>query len=241
VKDRFVRLGAAPEAIHVTGDVKASRALDHPDPSLLDEIKAQIGSRPCWLAASTHPGEDESVADVHCALAAEGRNLLTIIAPRHDWRGDEIEKMLTARGLSVARRSKGQSPEGAAIYLADTLGEMPLWYAVCPIAYVGAGWGALGGHNPLEPAQAGVAVLSGPKVMNFEESYAALVDAKAARFVADESVLTKALLDLTDEFGHPNHVAKSMADAGKDAAAPDPAPLERIMVHLRPLAERAFR
>lgn len=241
VRDRMIALGAPPETTHVTGDLKASRAVDLPEASALAALLAEIGDRLCWLAASTHPGEEEAVANAHEALALRVPTLLTILAPRHDWRGDEIAAMLRARGLTVHQRSKGELPEGAAIYLADTLGEMPLWYALAPIAYVGAGWGELGGHNPLEPAQAGAAVLSGPRVANFADSYDMLLNAGAARFVADGEELTAALLALTDGDGHLAPEARAMAEAGKAVAVPDPRPLEKTMDSLTPLADRAFR
>jgi 3-deoxy-D-manno-octulosonic-acid transferase len=145
--------------------------------------------------------------------------------------------MLRARGLAVARRSRGEAVGGAEVYLADTLGEMPLWYAAAPLVFLGGGWGKLGGHNPLEPAQAGCAILSGPQVFNFADTFRHLEDAAALRFVEDAAALEAALSDLLRD----PSLAGTMAENARRAGAPDPAPLQATMAHLLPLAERAFR
>ena len=241
VKARMVALGVPADSITVTGDLKASRAVQHPDAEALDTLRVQIGTRPVFLAASTHPGEEEAVAIAHERLAERAPDLLTIIAPRHATRGDEIAAMLTARGLSVHRRSHGDAPNGAAVYLADTTGEMPLWYSLAPITFIGAGWGELGGHNPLEAAQLGSAMISGPHVHASQAAFDTLQAADAVRFVEDAQARADQLLSLTDAQGHPNAAAQAMAEAGEKAAAPDPAPLDRTMAELRPLAGRAFQ
>lgn len=241
IKDRMVALGVSADKVSVTGDLKGSRATQYPQPAALSALRDQIGSRPVFLAASTHPGEEEAVADAHEAQSARAPDYLTIIAPRHAVRGDEIEAMLTARGLTVHRRSKGQSPKSAAIYLADTTGEMPLWYSVAPITFIGAGWGESGGHNPLEAAQLGSAILSGPNVHASQAAFDNLQRAGAVQFVSDAEDLTAALQTLTDDSGNPNAKALAMAKAGQAASAPDPGPLTRTLESLRPLTERAFR
>jgi 3-deoxy-D-manno-octulosonic-acid transferase len=237
VRARLVALGAPADTTRVTGDLKASRQIEAPDPVALAALEAQIGPRPCWLAASTHPGEEEAAADAHLALAKDWPDLLTLIAPRHPSRADGIETMLRARGLSVARRSRGEPVGDAEIYLADTLGEMPLCYAVAPIVFLGGGWGKLGGHNPLEPAQAGCAILSGPRVINFAETFEGLERASAVRYVDDAATLSVSVAELLRD----PVAARMMASNARTAGAPDPAPLEATMAHLLPLAERAFR
>lgn len=239
VRDRILALGASDEAIIVTGDLKASRPAERPDQGLLSEFQKALGDRPAWLAASTHPGEESAVAAVHKALSARAKNMVTILAPRHPDRASSIIEALSASGLEVKRRSVGDLPRG--LYLADTLGELPLWYAASPIAFIGGGWGKLGGHNPLEAAQADTAILSGPKVANFKETYESLVRAGAARFVADASELTDAVLSLTDGDGRPSQQALRMAQAGSTAGAPDLEPLNRTLEALRPVLERVLR
>lgn len=237
VRDRLIALGAPSDTTRVTGDLKASRQIETPDPAALDTLTAEIGARPLWLAASTHPGDEEAVAEAHTALAGDWPDLLTIIAPRHPARAGEIEAMLRGRGLTVARRSRGEAASDAAVYLADTLGEMPVWYNAAPIVFLGGGWGKLGGHNPLEPAQAGCAIFSGPQVFNFADTFQRLEKAEALRFVGDAAALQDAVGSLLRDPA----LAKAMADNARHAGAPDPAPLEATMAHLSPLAERAFQ
>jgi len=194
-----------------------------------------------FLAASTHPGEEEAVIAAHEAVSERVPNLLTIIAPRHERRGDEIEVLLADRGFEIRRRSRRHSPAGSSIYLADTTGEMPLWYAASSITFVGAGWGETGGHNPLEAAQLGSAILSGPKVHASQHAYDRLEGAGGVRFVENAEDLSSALNGLFDNSGRANATALRMAEAAIAASAPDPGPLEQTMTQLRPLVEKAFQ
>ena len=239
VRSRLLALGVAHDSTVVTGDIKASRPAESPDEQALATMREAVGKRPVWLAASTHPGEEEAVAAAHATLAKRAPDLLTIIAPRHPERGSEIAASLAGGGFDVSQRSTGDPP--AALYIADTLGEMPLWYALAPIAFIGGGWGVLGGHNPLEAAQARTAIISGPRVANFFDIYERLQSADALRFAADAAELPEVLLTLTDEMGRPNAEARRMADAALAAGSPDAGPLDRTMDALTPLLERAFR
>ena len=163
------------------------------DESLLDALEAETKGRRIWVAASTHPGEEERVTKAHPA------GHLLILAPRHPERGDEIARALRAAGWDVAQRSKQDplQPE-TQIYLADTLGEMGLWYALAPTVFLGGSLVEVGGHNPFEPAQYGAAVLTGPHVTNFRESYDQMFKVGAARMVRDAGDLHAALRDLED-------------------------------------------
>jgi len=231
VRDRLVRLGADPETTVVTGDLKASRAPDTVDAEVLAALRTALAGRPIWLAASTHPGDEAAALDAHRALGIDG--LLTIIAPRHPERGREIAAMAEARGLSVTRRSEGAGPTGD-VYIADTLGELALWYALSPVALIGGGWGGFGGHNPLEAAPHGCAILSGDDVPSFAETYARLVAANAVRLLPGRSDLVSALRDAMGREG------AAMAEAATIAGEPDPLPMARTMEHLRPLLTKAL-
>jgi 3-deoxy-D-manno-octulosonic-acid transferase len=129
------------------------------------------------LAASTHEGEEAPLVE---AFLRQTRYERLILAPRHPRRGDAIEALLRAKGIPVARRSRGEAL-GGRVYLADTLGEMALWYAAAGVCFVGGSLVDRGGHTPWEPVRAGCAVLHGPHVGNFEAAYAALDAAGAAR------------------------------------------------------------
>ncbi len=236
IQQRLLALGA--DDVVVTGDLKAARGFDPVDDKALAGMRDVIGARPLWLAASTHPGDELAVLQAHEALALDAPDLLTIIAPRHPERGAEIEAMAAERTLGVTRRAVGGQPTGM-IYVADTLGELPLWYSLAPIALIGGGWDKVGGHNPLEAAQRGVAVLSGDDVPAFVDTYARLTDAGAAKMLEKRGDLAPALRNLT-EAGHPNIGARAMGLAGEKSGAPDPEPLDKTLAALSPLLARAL-
>lgn len=260
IRERLLQLGASKTATPVTGDLKASRAPETVDERMLEPLRASIGSRPVWLAASTHPGDETSVLAGHNALAVGVSDLLTIIAPRHPERGPHIEAAARDAGLRAVRRAAGAMPEGD-IYIADTLGEMALWYALAPVALIGGGWGGEGGHNPLEAAERGAAILSGPVVHNFEESYARLCKAGAALLV-ERGALNAQLREMFDpcslqkhpasvtaiEPGFPrtasvgiSEVTEKMRVASFAEGKPDPMPLRKTIAALDPLLREALR
>ncbi len=123
-------------------------------------------------------------------MLARHPRLLTIIAPRHPARGREIADLAAAAGLAPAQRSDGQQPDASVdLYVADTVGEMGLFYRLCPVALMGGSLVPHGGQNPIEPAKLGAAILHGPHVTNFAEIYAALDEAGGACPVADATTL----------------------------------------------------
>ncbi|GBG67746.1 hypothetical protein CBR_g874 [Chara braunii] len=164
---RFQLLGARPDTIQFGGDLKyatssASRSLE--SEAAIAELRPQLESRSAkWLAASTHPGEEEAIGRVHLQLRKNVPDLLTVITPRHPERRAEILKVLSSQGLSVAIRSEGQKIDmGTDVYLADTVGELTGLYSLCPIVFVGGSLlPGLAGHNFAEAAAAGCAVLTG--------------------------------------------------------------------------------
>src|SRR5439155_24119367 len=169
---------------------KAAAAPLTADPTALAELRREIGARPLWLAASTHAGEEEIAAAAHRRLAGGHRDLLTIIAPRHPVRGPAIAQRLRAGGLRVARRAAGEAiAADTEIYLADTLGELGLFFRVAGIAFIGGSLVGKGGHNPFEAARLDCAVLHGPDMANCAAMAEALDGAGAALTVADAASL----------------------------------------------------
>ena len=154
------------------------------DEDALFEARAALLHRPVWVASSTHEGEENAVLQAHQALLKQVPDLCLILAPRHPERGDSVEALITDAGLTCTRRSRGEKPD-AQVYLADTLGELGLWYAVTDIVFLGGSLLPIGGHNPFEVAQSGAAVLSGSHVSAFAETYAQLETEGAARIVTD--------------------------------------------------------
>jgi 3-deoxy-D-manno-octulosonic-acid transferase len=181
VAARFRALGA--EDVRVTGSLKADAPPLPADPAKLDVLKMAIGERPVFLAASTHPGEDETLLPAHDAIRQTHPDLLTIIVPRHPDRGAEVAMLCGTR--AVRRRSDNALPaRDTAIYVADTMGELGLFYRLAPFAFMGGSLIQHGGQNPLEPARLHCAVIAGPHTSNFVEAYAAIFSAQECGRVA---------------------------------------------------------
>ncbi len=185
---RLVKLGA-PKVISA-GNLKFNSPPPPIDHGELSRLKAMIGDRPVFLAASTHPGEDEIIAATHKALATRTPGLLTIIVPRHPERGADIAAMLAGDDLPMAQRSAGAAitPE-TGIYLADTLGELGLFYSLARFAFIGGSLVPHGGQNPIEAVKLGAGVITGPHWHNFPEVYQALAEAGGCRFVTSQEDL----------------------------------------------------
>lgn len=167
------------------------------DTETLTKLQEAVGARFVWLAASTHPGEDKVVLDAHSALMKQDTEALMILVPRHPERSDDIQALCAARGLQTARRSAGAMPNAATqVYLADTLGEMGLWYTLSPLTCLCGSFSDVGGHNPYEPAHAGSALLHGPHYANFAPTYADLARADGALQVETSAQLGQALCDM---------------------------------------------
>jgi 3-deoxy-D-manno-octulosonic-acid transferase len=227
---RFAAAGA-PRVV-VTGNLKWDAPPLAADPAALATLRAAIDGRPTWLAASTHPGEEEIVATAHKLVAARHPRLLTVIVPRHPNRGDEAAATVAAAGLAVARRSRGEGiDEAIAVYLADTLGELGLFYRLAPVAFVGNSLVAGGGgHNPIEAIQLGATVLHGPHVANFAEVFACLDAAVPQPGVDDAASLAVAVLArLADPAA-----ARDEAARAARALAPMSGALDRTLAALKP-------
>lgn len=166
---RLMQLGAR-QAVCL-GNLKFdAKPLPGNDSDLLS-LQRLLAGRPVWLAASTHPGEEEIIAQADRLLRATRPNLLTVIVPRHPSRGDEIAAKIAVHA-SVAQRSKKQLPESAAaFYIADTLGELGLFYRLSEVVFMGGSLVRHGGQNPLEPARFSCALLAGAHTHNFADIY----------------------------------------------------------------------
>jgi 3-deoxy-D-manno-octulosonic-acid transferase len=198
------------------------------DAEELASLLSQIGTRPVLVAASTHPGEEEMA----CGALADPDALL-VIAPRHPVRADAIAAMLGARGLVVARRSKGEriAPQ-TQVYLADTLGEMGLILRLARVVVMGGSLtGGVGGHNPWEPARLGLPVITGADVANFRGAYAELVEADAAVIAADLASLQLTICTLMTD---PDR-AREMGERAKAAAGRGDGVLAAALAALAPL------
>jgi len=181
----------------------------------LGALRAEIGARPVWLAASTHPGEEEAVFDAHKALRASFPDILTILAPRHPNRGAEVADLAAQGGLKTGRRAlKAPILADTDIYIADTLGELGLFYRVSDVSFVGGSLTPKGGHNPLEPARLGGAILHGPYTFNFVETYGEMRAAGGAALVRNDRELSTAVRRLLSD----EKTRLAMASAAQKAA-----------------------
>ena len=192
----FSKIGISSNNFELTGTLKeGSAALPYSETEQV-EISKQILNRPVWLAASTHEGEEKLIAAAHRHASKASQGLLLIIVPRHPERGLEIASILAKENFKICLRSKKDKiSSDTQIYIADTLGELGLWYRIAPVSFVGGSFVPIGGHNPFEPAALGSAILHGPYVENFKEIYNRLNVAGAAVKIEEASELGVKLIE----------------------------------------------
>ena len=193
-RNRYAVLGL--ENVHAVGNLKfAADPLPY-DIEQLNFLKEITAGRPIWLMASTHAGEDEIALRLHRKLRLTWPDLLTFIVPRHPVRTDTISDLIANEGIPFSRRSVGQVlDKDIQIYLADTMGELGLFYRLCKVCCL-AGSFTWGGHNPIEPALLRCAVVFGPKMDNFAVMADDMLAQGAAIQVGDEAELTEVITRL---------------------------------------------
>jgi 3-deoxy-D-manno-octulosonic-acid transferase len=230
IAERFRSLGASD--VRVVGSLKADAPPLAVDETALAAMKAAIGDRPVLLAAQTHPGEDETVLPAHDALRAKFPRLLTILVPRHVERGADLEMLCGARA-SKRRSADGQIGEQTAIYIADTMGEMGLFYRLAPFCFLGGTLVPAGGHNPLEPAALHCAVLAGPHTVNAARAFEAILEAQGfGRVTSCADIAREAERLLSD----PN-AAIAAGNAAARGAATQSGAVERTIAVLKNLLD----
>lgn len=215
---RFLRIGAMPESVSVTGSIKF-------DVEISDELRAEsrdlrqkLGAkRPVWIAASTHEGEDRQILEAHQTVLKHYPEALLIIVPRHPERFDDVADLVRSMGLELLRRSGTEEPESSSagdcqVYLGDTMGELLMLYGASDIAFVGGSLIERGGHNPLEPAAWGIPVLSGPHTFNFETIYSRLDAGRGLYLTPTAAALSDCIVRLVGDAG-------AAAQAGASALA----------------------
>jgi 3-deoxy-D-manno-octulosonic-acid transferase len=212
---RLRELGLA--GVECWGDIKAAAAPLPADAAALAALRGAVGDRPVFLAASTHPGEEAAALAAHRALAPAIPGLLTILAPRHPERGAAVAA--EAGDLPAARRGAGALPgPGTAVYVADTLGELGLFYRLARVALIGGSLVPHGGQNPLEPARLGCPILLGPHTANFAEPVARLLAAGGAIRLADAAALVPAIRDVLSDPDRTRAMAEAAAAVAEGRA-----------------------
>jgi 3-deoxy-D-manno-octulosonic-acid transferase len=196
---RVIALGAPPERVVVTGNLKHEPL---PDPAgaadLWHRLLGLSAGQPVWIAGSTHRGEDETVLDAHRHALAQSPGLVLVLAPRHPERVGEVMALATRRGFAPVRRSElsGGRRGATSLIVLDTVGELAQLYSIADVVFVGGSLMPFGGHNMLEPALRGKPVLFGPHTTNFREAAAILTNGGGGLVVRDAGELTTALCAL---------------------------------------------
>ena len=229
--DRFLALGADPANVSVAGNLKFDIEAPYDiSAQALSLRRALCAGRPVWIAASTHEGEEEQVLDAFHNVREALADCLCIIAPRHPERFDKVYGLCRRRGLDVTRRSAAAVtvPRDTAVYLLDTLGELPLFYACADVAFVGGSLAPAGGHNVLEAARLGVPLISGKHTGNFTEIISLFKAADALMIVDDAAQLAAAVVRLLQD----DDLRRNRGERGKKVAQRNRGATDSVMALL---------
>ena len=191
-KETLTKVGVESQKIKVTGSLKDSREILPADEDIIKQFQTVIGEQKIWLAACTHPGEDEIVLKAHKKIGG-----LLLIAPRHIERGKQIARLSRSMGFSTQLRSESANIRAeTAVYIADTMGEMGTWYSLSRAAFIGGSLVDKGGHNPVEAVQLNTFILHGPHIYNSEEKYDKLQEVGLCFQVSGEKGIVQQILHL---------------------------------------------
>lgn len=232
--ERLEKLGARNVA--TAGNLKYAADMLPCNEGKLAELKKAVGERPAWLAVSTHQGEEQMMVEAHMRLKAKFPRLLTIIIPRHAQRGTEVVQMCRLKTVKISRRSSGVVPAADDdIYIADTMGELGVFFSAVPICCVGGSFVPVGGHNPIEPAHFGCAILYGPHMQNFKSVQA---DFEAAHAAISCKNLDDLCANLETFLASPETVA-TFGKSAREVAVSKRNVIDEIMRLLTPVLEHA--
>jgi 3-deoxy-D-manno-octulosonic-acid transferase len=234
--ERFVALGASPNRTRVTGNIKFDFEL-HPE--VVEAGKALradlIGDRPVWIAASTHEGEEQIVLAAHGLLQKTFPGLLLLLVPRHPERFIEVRGLIQKAGFEVVSRTENIAcPERVPVFLVDTMGEVPLFYAASDIAFVGGSLVPIGGHNLLEPAAQALPIITGPHLFNAQDIADMFEEARASRRVLDSNELAVAVTELLTDPESARRLGKNALELLRENRGA----LQRLLVLLEPLLQK---
>ena len=191
---RFVRLGAPRDKVSETGNLKYDIAVPAQAWGLAAQCRVRIGARPVWIAASTHEDEEAAVVAMHRHLRARHAGLLLLWAPRHPERFRAVAQHGVEAGWRTATRRLTHWPDADdEVFVVDTMGELTAFYACAQVAFVGGSLQPVGGHNLLEPAAVGTAVVTGPHLHNFSDIARRMREAGALHVGVDAAAVTAEL------------------------------------------------
>ena len=232
---RFRSIGASPERTHVVGNIKFDFGYPPDMESRGHELRQMLGAnRPVWVAGSTHEKEEELLVTAHRRIRERFSNALLVLVPRHPPRFGDVASLLRERGLRFVRRTSAQVVNSdTEVYLLDTLGELPPFYAAGDVAFVGGSLGIdhVGGHNLLEPAALGLPIVAGPHNFNSADIARMLVERQALQIVNDPEQLASAVGGL---LANPT-LRATMGAAGRRTVDENRGAVARLMEFLKPL------
>jgi len=221
--------------VRAVGNLKYSASPLPVDVGEQERLSGLLMGRRVWCFASTHAGEEALAIVAQVRLMSSHPKALLILVPRHPPRGDAVAALLQAANLSVARRSRGEVPGPETdVFLVDTLGELGLFFRLAPISVIGGSFIDIGGHNPIEPALLGSAVLYGPYMYNFAEIAAAMQQAGGALRLEGPDAIAAALARLMDD----SALRQTQADAAQMVAQSNAQAIDRVMAALSPLCRQ---
>jgi 3-deoxy-D-manno-octulosonic-acid transferase len=231
--ERFRSIGANAERTHVVGNIKFDFGYPPDIAARGHDLRRMLGAeRPVWVAGSTHAKEEEALVDAHARIRERFSNALLVLVPRHPPRFADVAGMLKSRGIRyVTRRSAMPVTSDTEIYLLDTLGELPPFYAAGDVAFVGGSLVPIGGHNLLEPAALGLPIVAGPHNFNSADIAKLLAERGSVRVVSDAAGVAKAVGELLAD-----PAARSrMGASGRKAVDENRGAVDRLMAFISPL------
>lgn len=236
---RFESLGANPERIHVTGNLKFDFHLDPRIPAAGKAFREENAPRrPVWIAASTHDGEEQSVLAAHVKVLAQIPDALLLIVPRHPERFQLVAGLVGRAGLTcVSRSSKQQCTAATNVFLGDSMGELMMFYAAADVAFVAGSLAPIGGHNLLEPAALGLPVLTGPYTFNAADIAKLLIDDGSTTVIHDADELAGEVIELLRD----ERTRDLRGGAGRQVIENNRGTLERLLELVDPLIPPASR
>jgi 3-deoxy-D-manno-octulosonic-acid transferase len=235
---RYAQLGIAPERLKLTGNIKYDLNLTADLLANISALKTQWStSRPIWIAASTHEGEDEIILKSHRTLLQRFPDLLLILVPRHPERFNSVAQLIEQQGFNYIRRSGYLIPQAETqVVLGDTMGELMLLYGMADVALVGGSLVAHGGHNPLEPLAFKLPVISGKHTFNFPEIFAKL-EARQGVLMTEEN--PQAVAEAVAQFLESPTLGQCYGNAGYAVLNENRGALQRVMDLLKPYLNEA--
>lgn len=230
-KDQFLSIGASDSQLAVLGNIKFDISIDQDVLAKGKQLKQQWGQRFVWILASTHQGEEAQLLAHYQRLKTQIPQLLVVIAPRHPERFGSVKSLCEKQGLRVVMRSEQTAvTQDCDVYIADSMGELKMLFAAADLAFVGGSLVDVGGHNVLEPAAAGVPVLFGPTMFNFQLIAEQMLSHQAARQCQDATAVADAVLALEAD----PQSRQLLAQQASEFLAANQGAIERIVGVLTP-------